>query len=135
MKLINTNSIREYGFFYPELSYNINGILFQTHNTLGAYSKEKQYSDLIESILKEKNINYKRECRIGDSGNIVDFIIENKIILELKAKRILTREDYDQLQRYLQETQLKLGMLVNFRNQYIKPIRVVKRDAVAIIHQ
>jgi len=115
---------------YPEISYTLTGVLFSTHNELGQYAREKQYGDVIERVLQEKNILYKRECRIGDSGNIVDFIIENKIILELKAKRIITKEDYQQVQRYLQETQLRLGLLVNFRNKYIKPSRIVKIDTV-----
>ena len=113
---------------YPELSYKINGILFSTHNELGQYAREKQYGDVVERKLKEEKVIYKRECRISDSGNITDFIIDNKIDLELKAKRLLTKEDYEQVQRYLQETQLKLGILVNFRNKYIKPVRIVRID-------
>lgn len=65
---------------------------------------------------------------IGKSGNTADFIIDHKIILELKAKRALVSEDFEQTQRYLQETQLKLGILVNFRHQYLKPVRIVRID-------
>ena len=70
---------------YPELSFALTGILFNVHNSLGRYAREKQYGDVIERMLKEKNIQYKRECRISDSGNIVDFIIGNTIILEIKT--------------------------------------------------
>ncbi len=98
------------------------------HNEIGLYAKEKQYGELVEKKLKESQLKYKRECQIGGSGNTVDFIIEDKIILELKAKRILSKEDYEQTQRYLQESQLKLGMLVNFRDKYIKPSRIVRID-------
>ncbi|MDD5291246.1 MAG: GxxExxY protein [Patescibacteria group bacterium] len=111
---------------YPELSYVITGILFSVHNQLGQYEREKRYCNLIEEKLKEINIPYWRELRIGDSGNILDFIVDNKIIIEAKAKRVITREDYYQTQRYLQETNIKLALLVNFRNKYLKPTRVIR---------
>jgi GxxExxY protein len=113
---------------YPELSYKITGICFNVHNELGRYAREKQYADKIEKQLKGEGVFYKRELIIGDSNNILDFLIEDKIILELKAKRLLTKEDYYQLQRYLQESGIKLGMLVNFRNRYIKPVRIIRID-------
>ena len=114
---------------YPELSYIITGILFSVHNELGQYAREKQYGDLIEVKLKEAKIPYKREVAIADSGNILDFIIDNKIVLELKATRILTKENYRQIQNYLQQSQAKLGMLVNFRSKYLKPIRIIRIDS------
>ncbi len=115
---------------YPELFYKLNGILFAVHNEIGLYGREKQYGDLLEIKLQENGLKYERECTIGNTGNITDFIIDNKIVLELKTKRILTKEDYEQVQRYLQQTQLKLGILVNFRNKYIKPSRIVKIDTL-----
>lgn len=115
---------------YPELSYLVVGICFSSHNELGPYAKEKQYCDLIEKKLIESGTSYKREVRVGDGGNVVDFIIDDKILLEAKAKRLILKEDYYQVQRYLQETKLRLGLLVNFRNRYIRPSRIVRIDAI-----
>ena len=113
---------------FPELSYAITGICFDIHNKLGRYSREKQYGDLLEDKFKEIKISYKREFIIEKTGNIVDFLVDDKIVLELKAKAVVSREDYYQVQRYLQVSNIKLALLVNFQNRYLKPIRIVKID-------
>ena len=117
---------------YPGLSYSITGILFSTHNELGRYCNEKQYADKIELSLKELEIPYKREKILDQSfkgekpgRNKVDFIVGDKIILEIKAKVIITREDYYQVRRYLQALNKKLGLLVNFRDKYLRIKRVL----------
>lgn len=119
----NTNKI-----IYPELSFKINGVCFKVHNQLGRYSREKQYCDLLEEEFKKLRISYIREFRINKTSNIIDFLIDNKIILEVKAKKAILKEDYYQIQRYLQSSYCKLGFLVNFRNRYLKPIRVIRID-------
>ncbi|TSC70418.1 MAG: hypothetical protein CEO12_352 [Parcubacteria group bacterium Gr01-1014_46] len=111
---------------YPQLSYVITGILFSVHNELGQFAREKQYCDLIETKLKESNVKYKRELRIGNNGNTLDFLIENKIVLETKSTRRLVEDHFRQIQNYLQQTLLDLGILVNFRYKYIKPIRIIR---------
>lgn len=118
--------MQKQALFYEELSYKINGILFAAHNEIGCYAKEKQYGDVVERLLRAADIPFKREVPVGNSRNILDFVVEGKIVLELKAKRIITKEDYYQTQRYLQETGLKLGILVNFRDKYIKPKRIIR---------
>ena len=114
---------------YPELSYRIVGILFETHKELGQYAREKQYGDYIERKLKEQNIVYNRELTVAHSGNIIDFIVDNKIIIELKSSKKIITEYYRQIQNYLQQTNMKLGILVNFRSVRLQPTRVVRIDS------
>jgi GxxExxY protein len=121
-----TNKKTSEKVLYPELSYTIVGILFSSHNELGQYAREKQYGDVIELKLKQSKIKFKRELNIGSSGNIADFVIDNKVILELKSSRKLVNDNYRQIQNYLQQTGLDLGILVNFRYKYIKPIRIIR---------
>ncbi|MDO8609211.1 MAG: GxxExxY protein [bacterium] len=61
--------------------------------------------------------------------NKVDFLIENKILIEVKAKRIISKEDYYQTRRYLSSLNIKLGILVNFRSDYIHPKRILNSSA------
>lgn len=117
---------------YPDLSYKINGLCFFVHNKIGRFSREKQYADELELELKNKGIKFSREIRIVKcdrfTGNVIDFIIEDCIILELKAKSILTKDDYYQMKRYLISLNKKLGLLVNFRDTYLKPRRILNNS-------
>ncbi len=113
---------------HPELSYLITGVCFEVHNQLGRFCREKQYGDVLEEKFLLLKIDYKREYTVGVTGNRIDFLIEDKIILEIKAKPLLLREDYYQTQRYLQVLNKKLGLIINFRNKYIRPKRVIRID-------
>lgn len=125
---MTANVLKPNEVLYADLSYRLTGLLFKTQNEIGCFGREKQYGDKLAILLTEAGVAFQRECSIGVSGNIADFIVEGKIVLELKAKRFLVQDDFDQLQRYLQETQLQLGVIVNFRSQHLKPMRVIRID-------
>jgi len=116
---------------YRELSYKIVGICYKVPNELGRYNKEKQYSDKLEEYFKANRMKYKRELELSTIkdtsmfGNRVDFIVDNKLLLEIKAKRCLLKSDYYQIKRYLEAADLDLGLLINFRMKYLSPKRVL----------
>ncbi|MEK7104071.1 MAG: GxxExxY protein [Patescibacteria group bacterium] len=121
---------------YKELSYTLNGILFAVHNELGRFRSEKEYCDCIEKHLNDLLVNYEREKALPPSfegelarRNIVDFLIQDKIILEVKAKRILERVDYYQVKRYSSALNKKLAVLVNFQQKYLTPKRILNSFA------
>ena len=120
---------------FKELSYGICGLCFKIHNELGRFRNEKQYADALEGLLKEGNWEYKREFTlpisfVGESNrrNILDFIVSNEIILDLKAKTFIEKEDYFQMKRYLTSANKKLGIIINFRQRYLSPKRVINAD-------
>jgi GxxExxY protein len=117
---------------HKDLSYKINGLLFETHRKLGYFRNEKQYCDYFEELLKNSGIKYAREYRFFDQqfGQdivrcICDFVIHDKIIVEFKAKDFITKEDYYQVQRYLVTLNLELGIITNFRQRKVYPKRVL----------
>jgi len=120
---------------YKELCFRINGVIFEVQNKLGKGASEKQYADLLELLLKGKNIKYDREKEIPFEfaegiikGNKVDFVIDDKILLDAKAKSYITKDDYFQMQRYLKASKIKLGMVVNFRKYPIEIKRIVNNN-------
>lgn len=120
---------------HPELSYQICGLCFSIHNQLGRYRNEKQYGDAFELLLKENKINYMREKPLPVSfigeverRNIPDFIIEDKIVVDLKVKNLTTKADYFQMKRYLVSCSKDLGLIINFRQKYLYPKRVLNKS-------
>lgn len=122
---------------YKELSYSINGALFDVQNELGRYCSEKQYGDLLEIKLKERNLNFEREKFLPESfegeksnRNRIDFIVNDSIIIELKVKRVIERADFYQVKRYLTAFNKRLGLIVNFREKFLQPKRVINSQFV-----
>lgn len=118
-----------------ELSYEITGHCFKVQDKLGRFAREKQYCDELENRFKNANIKYQREFTLtkliteSADGNRVDFLIENRLIIDCKAKNFITKEDYNQMQRYLTAAKLQLGLIVNFRDSHLKPKRVLNSSA------
>lgn len=117
---------------YPELSYKICGLLYAVHNELGSERNEMSYADALEQKFKEEGIPYEREKALDASfqgeksrRNVPDFIIKGIIIIDLKAKRVITKEDYFQMKRYLASSGIKLGFIANLHQKYLYPKRVL----------
>jgi GxxExxY protein len=129
------NKVKKH-ILHPELSYEINGVLFKTRKDLGRFRNENQYSDAIEEELRARGIRYEREAVADPSfsgekqgRNKIDFLIDGKIVLEVKAKSFLTKEDYYQTQRYLSALNLELAIIVNMRKYYVNPKRILNSNA------
>ena len=120
---------------HPELSYLVTGVCFKVHKRLGRYCREKQYAEALETQLREAKIAFKREQELpveaiaNQFTNRVDFVINDTLLLEVKAKPFATKSDYYQMQRYLGASGRDLGLIVNFRNVYLKPIRIIRTDS------
>lgn len=118
---------------YKELSYLVQGVLIEVRNVLGPGHKEIVYCNLIEELFNQKNIKYNREPSVQIispfTGKIIgkyrpDFIVDNKIVLEVKAVDIIPKNFVDQIYSYLRVSDFELGIFVNFRSQqlYIKRV-------------
>jgi GxxExxY protein len=91
------------------------------HNDLGSGHKESVYKNALAKEFKKKNIIYKKEVVLPvkyQDENVgtyrADFVVENKILLEIKAVEIMPRIYEIQLLHYLKTTGYNLGLLINF---------------------
>ena len=120
---------------YPlqEESFEVIGICMEVHRILGRGLLEVVYKDAVEFELKQKNISFEREKKytVEYKGIILphhfyaDFVINDKIILEVKAQDGVVEEHYGQVINYLAVSKLKLGLLVNFGEPSLKFKRIV----------
>ncbi|SDR66510.1 GxxExxY protein [Polaribacter sp. KT25b] len=118
---------------YKEDTYKIIGICMEVHNQLGKGFNEVVYSDALEIEFIDNNIKYSKEQKFNISykGNILphkyraDFIINDKIVLELKAIKCLTSSHVKQTLNYLAVSKLKIGLLINFGEDSLKYQRII----------
>ena len=118
---------------YKEDAYKIIGSCMEVHTELGKGFQEIVYADALEIEFKRNNIEYSREKKfsINYKGVILphyykaDFVIFNRIILEIKAIGMLTKSHDKQTLNYLASSNLKLGLLVNFGEDSLKYKRIV----------
>ncbi len=106
------------------LTAKIIGICYEVHNILGPGFVEYVYSNALVSVLEKTGLKYEVEkaYKVEFDGKIigkfrVDFAIENKVILEIKAiDSIMPKIFESQIISYLKTSGLKVGLLVNFGN-------------------
>jgi len=115
---------------YPELSYQLQGCFFAVYNTLGFGHKEVAYQRALVEELISQRVPYIREKNLPILYNKKkiadyrpDFVIGERIIVEIKALEFLQKKLATQLVNYLKGTQYKLGYLVNFGSPKLEIIR------------
>ena len=106
---------------YEEESYKIRGACFNVYNILGGGIQEKIIERALIQELLSKELEIKNQPRIDIVYKdkkigvyIPDIIVNEKIIVEIKSRPLLTKEDEKQFWGYLKNSKYKLGFLINF---------------------
>lgn len=123
--------IRE-DLLYPELSYQIIGILFETSNKFGSKYHERYYQKAIANLLRTSGIKFQEQFPLrfavdGDqlAKSYADFLIDGKIILEIKKGERFLKSNIDQLYSYLKLADIELGILANFTSRGLQFRRII----------
>jgi GxxExxY protein len=133
---LDTNDKNE-NIIFKDLSYKIIGILYSIHSQLGPSFKEEHYKQAIKTFLEKENIPFEIEkplkletTNFSVEGIRADFVIDDKILLEIKAKPLITREDIRQVYRYLKTSKLPIGIIANFRSKKLIFKRILNPAAL-----
>lgn len=127
-----TQGLERKDLVYPELCYQVMGVLFAVWTELGFGHKEKVYQSAVAEAFKQSKLKFQRElpAKIQFRGKPVgiyyfDFLIDDKIVLETKVRNYFSHKDIIQLYSYLKVKQLKLGIIAHFTRTGVKFKRVV----------
>lgn len=117
---------------YPKLSYKIIGILFEVDNSLGPGHKEKYYENAVAEALRTEGLKFEQQLHIPLLFNekpvgryFLDFLVDDKIVLELKQGNFFSKKNIDQVYSYLKANKLQLGIIAQFTSEGVKYRRVV----------
>lgn len=117
---------------YRELSYRVMEAVFEVHNTLGPGFVEGVYEEALAYELELRDIPFKRQetVTVTYKGRVIathrlDLVVDDKILLELKAVSALTDVFKQQVLSYLKAASLRLGILINFGTPRVEYTRIV----------
>src|SRR5204862_819971 len=111
----------DYGFKYGALTEQIIGVFFEVYNELGHGFIESVYEKSFEVALITKNLRVRRQIeipvwfrghKVGDFS--ADMLVQELVLVELKACRTLDVAHEAQLLNYLRATEIEVGLLFNF---------------------
>ncbi len=108
-------------FLYKELSFKIIGAAMEVHRVLGSGFLESVYEEALAHEFDLRGIAYQRQVKLNVRYKEIiagefraDFLVDGKIVVELKATKGLNEIDEAQLLNYLKGTGYKVGLLLNF---------------------
>ncbi len=117
---------------FPELSYKVVGAAYNVFNGLNWGMNEKYYQRAFADELTKLGVDFSKESPIaikyGDSDigkYFADFLIDNKIIVELKTRPRLGYVHSRQVLEYLKRANIKLAILIYFTKDGVKYRRIL----------
>ncbi len=117
-----------------EITYKINGCAMKVHNTLGSGFQEVIYQRCLAIELEKAGLGFEREKEhtifyqgIDVGTRRADFVVENNVIVELKALVRLENVHLAQAKNYVQAYQKPVGLLINFGGQSLEIKKVYSR--------
>jgi GxxExxY protein len=121
---------------YGDLSGKVIGAAFEVINELGAGFLETVYEKALWIALQQSGLKVERQCpiQVNFRGSVVgdfyaDLLVEDRILVELKAVKALAPEHQAQVINYLKATGISVGLLINFGTPRLEYRRFTRRNS------
>ena len=118
---------------YSDITSKIIGCAFEVHNILGNGFQELIYQRALEEEMILRNINFVREADISIyykdkmiGSRRVDFLVEDVVVVELKAIAQLEEVHFAQAINYIEAFEKEVGLLINFGGKSLEHRRFIK---------
>ena len=128
-------------FKFGDITEKIIGTAFRVHNILGCGFQEVIYQRAMELEFKEMNMAYAREFEMpiyymhqNIGSRRVDFLVTEKISVELKAITKLEDVHLAQAINYLEAYNLEIGLLINFGSKRLEFHRFTNKKYNPTLH-
>ena len=100
----------------------------KVHKILGPGLLESSYQIALEEEFKDERLQFKSQLALPliyngkrtKKGYRIDFLVEERVVVEVKAERQISLLDHAQVQTYLKLMQLRVGLILNFNSQWLK---------------
>jgi GxxExxY protein len=119
-------------FLYKDLSYKIIGLAMEVHNKLGPGFLEKVYENALMLLFRREGIGARQQApiKVYFDGEVVgeyftDILVEDKIILEIKALDKIIDAHIAQTLNYLKATDLRIAIILNFGKRKLEYERLI----------
>lgn len=114
-----------------KLSFKVIGCSYTVYNTIGAGYSEADYARALRQEFKNKDIKFAQErstqMYYGEqliAKKRMDFLVEDKLIIELKANKGIEKGHIAQILGYLKSDNKELGLIISFSQYGVKVKRV-----------
>lgn len=125
---------RQEGLRHRSLTEAVIGCAFEVINELGAGFLESVYEKALLVALRQKGLSAEAQhpIRVLFRGEPVgeffaDLLVEDKVLVELKAVKALAPEHHAQVINYLNATGIEVGLLINFGNPSLEFRRLTRK--------
>lgn len=119
---------------YGDLTDKIISLSYQIHYQYGSGHKESVYQNIFAEKLELRRLKFEKEFQVSicseDTGRVVgyhrlDFIVDNKVVVEIKAIKFTPQKMEQQLYSYLKNSNFQVGLMINFGSSKLYIRRII----------
>lgn len=117
---------------FREITHEIIGSAFEVHNEIGGGHKEHIYQKSLAICLRKRGLKVEEQVRVDLMIHdekigmyYLDFLINDKVVIEIKSSKFFRQSDFRQTVSYLQSLNKKLGLLIAFTPTGVRYKRVL----------